>query len=120
MAGMSARLVIPAGQVFGWWTVVGGRSPSDTNNLLCRCACGRTRFVNFQSMRRGLSTSCGCRRHMPTVGVKAGDVFGRLTVLCDADGHKTPVSCLCKCGAECVVRVRALLAEDGSKVAARS
>jgi hypothetical protein len=54
------------------------------------------------------------------VRVQQGESFGRLTVLEDALGFKTMARCRCECGTQCEVRVRSLLAAEGSKMATRS
>ena len=67
---MSRKLIDLTGQRFGRWTVINrcgtykdpygyGASPM----WLCRCDCGKLRAVNGNSLRRGLSTSCGCQRN---------------------------------------------------------
>ncbi len=46
------------GQRFGRWTVV---EYAGKQQWLCVCDCGATRNVEGGSLRRGLSTSCGCK-----------------------------------------------------------
>lgn len=50
------------GQVFGRWTVL-ERCGTDTHRRsiwACECRCGAIKPVNGDSLRRGLSRSCGC------------------------------------------------------------
>ena len=59
---MSA-LIDLAGSVFGRWTVV-ERAPRSNKRTdarwFCKCACGVERIVHGNSLRRGMSKSCGC------------------------------------------------------------
>jgi hypothetical protein len=62
-----------AGQVFGRWTVL-AEAPARRNAggaihgswWLCRCECGTEREVVTGNLRKGLSTSCGCRNREVT------------------------------------------------------
>lgn len=55
-----------AGQSFGWLTVVRrcGRNKHGAATWLCVCGCGQSTEVAGTLLRRGLTTSCGCRRTM--------------------------------------------------------
>ena len=53
------------GQRFGRWTVLGMTARTSTDGhkrtaCLCRCDCGTERVVYAQSLRGGLTKSCGC------------------------------------------------------------
>jgi len=52
------------GQHFGAWTVLkfAGMSKCRVSQWLCRCDCGTERVVDGASLRRGGTSSCGCRR----------------------------------------------------------
>ncbi len=55
--------VITINSVYGKWTVVGGPTEGSPAHCKwwCRCACGNYRWVNANSMVRGISTQClGC------------------------------------------------------------
>lgn len=59
------------GQKFGKWTVLGmtARTSTDGNHRTAcvrRCECGTERVVYAQSLRSGLSRSCGCARPVPS------------------------------------------------------
>jgi len=61
-----------AGQQFGNWTVIGEKPVKKTmpNGAkrcywVCRCVCGRTREVQSTSLKRGITTSCGCVGGIP-------------------------------------------------------
>ena len=45
------------------WTVLGeaGRSKRNQRYVLCRCVCGTERRVMWDSIRKGVSKSCGCK-----------------------------------------------------------
>jgi hypothetical protein len=56
----SKKLIDLTGERFGRWLVV-GRAPAERGTRwLCRCDCGNEKAVESPSLRRGLSTSCGC------------------------------------------------------------
>lgn len=50
------------GKRFGAWVVVGfgGRNDVGQTTWTCQCDCGAEKKVISQSLRMGLSTSCGC------------------------------------------------------------
>lgn len=93
------------GQKFGRWTVL-SREPSKNgaSMWLCRCECGTERVVDAHGLRRGTSTSCGCKRqeHIDISGKR----FGRLVAV----GYvgKARWKCQCDCGAETEVYVSSL------------
>lgn len=109
---MGIKLLISAGTRFGNLTVVGegGRKvlPSGQTRrlLLCRCDCGEITTTHLDSLRRGLTKSCGCLvlgRHKEEAPI--GGKFGRLTVLQEGSGNLQPsgrtartVICVCECG----------------------
>jgi hypothetical protein len=62
-----------AGQVFGRWTVIAEAPPRRNaqgivraSYWLCRCECGTEREVVTGNLRKGLTTSCGCRNREVT------------------------------------------------------
>src|SRR5215470_12843527 len=57
------RLIDLAEQRFGRWLVIHrAQHRSGNRNALwfCRCDCGEARVVRGDTLRRGISTSCGC------------------------------------------------------------
>jgi hypothetical protein len=86
------------GQQFGQWTAL---SYAGSYRWLCRCECGTEREVLSRSLKNGRSTSCGC-----SYKKKAGDVFGRLTLLeqIGINGKKAVWLCRCECGNQAVVQ----------------
>lgn len=55
------KLIDLSGLKFGRWTVLKEAAPQNTSTMWeCRCDCGTIKAVNGKSIRRGLSTSCGC------------------------------------------------------------
>lgn len=48
-----------AGESHGRWVTLEAAATA-ASKALCRCACGTVRPVQAQSLRRGLSQSCGC------------------------------------------------------------
>jgi hypothetical protein len=60
---------------FGEWTVLGEAKPYERRTAkangrqrtaLCRCSCGTVRIVAAQTLKNGMSTSCGCLRNAAT------------------------------------------------------
>lgn len=62
--GQNGNVLNLTGQRFGLWTAIspGSRTYRGwSTHWLCRCDCGTEREVVTGNLRRGLSTSCGCR-----------------------------------------------------------
>lgn len=60
--------------------VVLERSGTDApTRLLCECDCGKTKVVNYQNLRRGLTQSCGCFHAEQTsaASITHGETRGR-------------------------------------------
>lgn len=60
---MSARIDL-IGKRFGCWLVLsfGGSNVNKQSVWLCRCDCGTERMVVAQTLRNGLTSSCGCMK----------------------------------------------------------
>ena len=97
------------GQRFGKWTVVGLPESRRIKNGSCRsyvavvCDCGTPGSVSISGLSSGQSTSCSCSRIKHKV--KAGDMFGRLSIIRELDREigskgekKRVVECVCACG----------------------
>ena len=76
---------------------------------LCRCDCGTIKSVNTVSLRKGLSTSCGCykiensRTNNGKFIDETGNRYGRLVVLeqdkeLSYEKHRAYWICKCDCG----------------------
>ena len=52
------------GREFGYWTVIAPADPykNRSKRYLCRCRCGKEKIIVASDLKRGLTTSCGCRR----------------------------------------------------------
>lgn len=92
------------GQRFGLYTVIGPAESSSTGHRrwTCRCDCGEVRVVFARNLKKGHSTSCGCRR----LRNLEGERVGHLTVLERSDRYASRGErkvqlwkCLCDCGA---------------------
>lgn len=78
----------------------------------CRCDCGREAIICGNSLRFGLTRSCGCirERRKPTVDL-TGKKFAALLVIGRSGpdlGRLTLWQCLCDCGRESIIRGRSL------------
>lgn len=104
-AGLAKRHDLE-GKVFGWWTVIEfAEHKGRTLYWRCVCVCGNEKLVCTQSLTRGDSESCGCRRSRNTLDDLTGQTFGRLSVLGRAPSSKAPCGtvmtkwrCQCACG----------------------
>ena len=87
------------GQRFGSWMVLGESGKDNNNKILwrCLCECGETRDVSGNSIRRGVSTSCGCKKNVDLTN----NQFGDLRVLSKLSERKRGSRiwrCQCSCG----------------------
>lgn len=56
------------GKVFGFWTVVGKSTSRKPGTLwICRCICGKKAEIQSNTLRKGRSKSCGCKREFQTI-----------------------------------------------------
>ena len=72
--------ILHAGDTFSYWTVLehDKYNKSGEREALCRCVCGKEKLVSIATLIRGLSKSCGCKRHLgQTPEQKEGLVKGR-------------------------------------------
>ena len=100
------------GQRFGRLTVVcrGKDKPTATGSnqvtWLCKCDCGNSIEVRANSLRRGLTNSCGCLKDYRSDGFHkdlSGQKFGKLTAIRyipikDRENKRRNWLCLCECG----------------------
>ena len=82
---------------------------------ICKCDCGNIKSISSNTLRRGLTKSCGClNREIITqqkeISNMIGEKFGNLTVIERAETHLTSGGqkkimwlCKCDCGNEKVV-----------------
>lgn len=103
------KLIDLTGAVFGGWTVIQRVKQSPGTGVVweCLCKCGRKKNVSGGSLRRGLSTSCGCNtaeRCARTLENLSGRVYGRLTVTDRVSqvGERARWACVCACGGSTV------------------
>ena len=106
------------GEQYGYWTLV-SKTPGRPNYWLCRCVCGKMRDVQLQSLRRGISVSCGCKKS-ELISQKnrldlTGKRYGMLSVIetetIDKYGY---ILWLCKCDCGNTVLKRASLLSAGN------
>ncbi len=86
---------------FGNWTVIQEpfRKPNYSLYCLCRCKCGTERIVDFQSLKRGKTNSCGCQRKTRLIDL-TGKKYGMLTVISKHGKSPSGIrwNCVCDCG----------------------
>lgn len=114
------------GERVGKWLVTSLAAPiSGRPAYTCKCDCGTIKVVRRDTLRRGVSRSCGCVRKQPEFTAASaaarkermsgleGCEFGRLTVVSvatpDSRGQ-TRYDCKCRCGNTKVVRAHELRA----------
>lgn len=104
------RQIDLAGQRFGRLVAIERMSDGDhRGKWLCKCDCGSETFVETGNLRRGNSTSCGCKRIESTTKIRPGMEFGRLIVVerfgsVRYKNKSTPkYLCKCACGTDTVV-----------------
>lgn len=89
---------------------------------LCKCDCGKTRFVDSSDLKNGSAISCGCKNREKAkelayaLGKKnfkdlTGQKFGELTVIKQGPYYQRQTQwwCQCECGATTLVRTTYLL-----------
>lgn len=99
------KLVDLTDKEFGDWKVL-YRAENRGNDVMwhCRCSCGVEKDVNAKSLKRGLSTSCGCKKNNSKDIAKRR--FGKLVVV----SQKGNICCCrCDCGKEVDYTVRELV-----------
>lgn len=91
------------GMRFGKLTALELKLSSDKNGYtikhwLCKCDCGNTKIIREDSLKLGLTKSCGCIKHYDLVGRR----FGHLSVIRELgvspDKTKRYYVCKCDCG----------------------
>jgi hypothetical protein len=80
--------MIEPGATFGRLTVLRfAETINDQGHYLCRCACGSETTVRTQSLRAGLTRSCGCL-HKDTLRARCGTHYKpRATPLARHSSH---------------------------------
>ena len=92
------------GDKINYWTIININPPADHRyHFLCRCICGRERWVSCSALRLGKSKSCGCKKrcNQKEYDLKPGDNVGYWTILSN-DGDK--FRCRCICGTERIIK----------------
>jgi hypothetical protein len=103
-----------SGQHFGRWTVRAYAERRGPHHYwACICDCGMEKAVAQNSLKKGLSTSCGClKRELAGRRLQdlTGQRFGRLVVIGRTEnrGRETVWNCRCDCGNETSVFATAL------------
>lgn len=91
------------GQRFGCWSVVSSAGAGSHRQIMwnCVCDCGVESVVSGASLRNGDSRSCGCLKWdlLRVERYLVGEVFGRWTVMAQAEGDHMWL-CRCSCGTQ--------------------
>ena len=111
------RLFVQPGQRFGRLTVlretrqVTANRPNGRRAAVCTCDCGTVVTVQIANLVSG-AASCGCTRQgRRTQVAEPGQVFGRLTVECEAPvrtGSRL-IDCMCQCGTSVTLPIASLV-----------
>lgn len=92
------------GQIFGDWLVKCRDGTSQPTRWICECEnCGTIKSVLGNALKKGQSTSCGCRKHNPSLtGKTVGKwLVGKRNKRKRPNGHYcTTYLCTCECGTE--------------------
>lgn len=96
------------GQRFNQWLILSRAGSSNRRGTLwtCKCDCGTIRVVDFDSLRRGTSKSCGCLQKSFEFRKSiskdlSGKRFGRLVAIKQVDlkgKSRGRWECMCDCG----------------------
>lgn len=118
---MGRRAIDLTGQVFGRLVVLYPTAKRSGSNVIwhCKCDCGNECDVRVNSLRKGLTQSCGCLRSERVSEASKKDIsnqrFGRLVALYPTDkrsGNHVVWHCRCSCGNECDVSLTDLMSGD--------
>lgn len=94
------RFLNLVGMTFGFLVALrrGENSHRGHPRWICKCKCGKEALVSGECLRRGSTTSCGCRRSPDLTG----RIFERLTPLFRTKNSKGQAKwhCRCSCGNE--------------------
>lgn len=91
------------GKTFGRLKVISEASPHYTPKKKpvkmwrCRCECGNEKNISGQSLRKGLTKSCGCLANVDITGKKVGKLIVLKQVVSRAKKAKEWL-CQCECG----------------------
>lgn len=91
------------GKIYGNFLVKAEAPKRDNGNkyYICQCSCGSLKEVEGNSLRRGQTTSCGCKAKNKTQSL-VGKTFDRLTVKAVSNKRSNSgcvlYECVCFCG----------------------
>ena len=84
------------GKEYGSWKVLylDKENKKPDKHWICQCICGTIKSISGTELRRGRSTSCGCRNKKEYLNKK----FGEWTVISEQGDKPGTVLCQCSCG----------------------
>ena len=84
------------GKEYGSWKVLylDKENKKPDKHWICQCICGTIKSISGAELRRGRSTSCGCRNKKKYLNKK----FGEWTVISEQGDKPGTVLCQCSCG----------------------
>ncbi len=88
------KYFVHIGEKYGNWTVIDIDEDNHPRECLCRCMCGKEKWLKNINIILGYSKSCGCSVHRD-YGISIGDKIGYWTVLSQKGKFFT---CKCICG----------------------
>lgn len=105
------KTLVKKGDIYNYWTVIGDKPEriGSQSKWLCRCKCGKEKYVTGYELRSGTIKSCGCYSRQATSLRNRknleGQRFGNLTVIKDSGnrykwetGSNIIWECKCDCG----------------------
>lgn len=114
------RLIDLTGKRFGKLTVLYRNGQNKCGQAIwhCKCDCGREKDIVGTSLRKGLTTSCGCNKGQYQVKDLTGQKIGHLTILERAPNKirngRSFVRWKCKCDCGNIIEVTSSSLRSGN------
>ncbi len=106
---MSKKILMPIGSTYGLWTVI---SEQKGKKILCKCECGKEKWVDTWTLRNGKTRSCKCTARAKNIKAAIGKKNQWLecidTLFFDREHF---LLCVCNCGQ--LVKIKLMAFETG-------